>query len=26
MDWLLILTTFAFFVLCGFYALICNRL
>jgi len=26
MDWLLILTTIAFFVLCGLYAFACNRL
>jgi hypothetical protein len=26
MDWLLILTTIAFFALCGLYAIACNRL
>jgi len=25
MDWLLILTTTAFFALCGLYAIVCNR-
>jgi len=26
MDWLLILTTIAFFAVCGLYAIACNRL